>query len=53
MPRDMTGSYAYEWGLAYVESKGEAAGSGLTGVKARQTQCCISSAYPTDGEVVL
>ncbi len=35
VPRDMTGSYAYEWGLAYVEGKGEAAGSGLTGVKAR------------------
>ena len=32
----MTGSYAYEWCLAYVESKGEAAGSGLTGVKARR-----------------
>ena len=33
MPREMTGSYAYEWGLAYVESKGEAGDSGLTGVK--------------------
>ena len=35
VPRGMTGSYAYEWGLAYVEGKGEAAGSGLTGVKVR------------------
>ena len=31
----MTGSYPYEWGLAYVESKGEAGDSGLTGVKVR------------------
>ena len=38
VPRGMTGSYAYEWGLAHVESKGEAADSGITGVKVRSAR---------------
>jgi hypothetical protein len=45
VPRDMTGSYPYEWGLAYVDSKGEAGDSGLTGVKVQSKPALTARQY--------